>query len=421
MSQFICALLTYSVICCSLAKSNEFVTTSEFVKKQSENKLLANIVRNKNSSKLSYLNSVVSGNEKFDRSDKQSRASDQRLESESKDNSSCCGSKYGSNSSMRPDSYYSRIPVENNRYPIKFDERLPVDRYGWQTQGPPAGSTKRPEGGSYSGGVFYEGSIIGDSIRFGSRPNYGSESSRKPSGYDSSVSGEYGYVNNGGYSFSRPTSYGGSVSGGGGYGISGTFANGEEFGPVEPNHSGGHAPSHPNIQAQKAVALKALAGVALIGAAAALATNPVLLPLGVVSGRRKRSNVKDKDAYMNYILANLKSNITKKDENGSETSLTPPCIARFICEIQWNYWFNHRKDIDFFIGKLALERQLNNLLLNNISKELENVRIKKLLKTATIIGSNGGNCNVLTCTLIKNKNLKIYQFLNFRVYKKIVF
>lgn len=100
MSQFICALLTYSVICCSLAKSNEFVTTSEFVKKQSENKLLANIVRNKNSSKLSYLNSVVSGNEKFDRSDKQSRASDQRLESESKDKSSilkiCFGNYFSS-------------------------------------------------------------------------------------------------------------------------------------------------------------------------------------------------------------------------------------------------------------------------------------------------------------------------------------
>ena len=36
------------------------------------------------------------------------------------------------------------------------------------------------------------------------------------------------------------------------------------------------------------MALKALAGVALIGAAAALATNPVLLPLSVISGRRKR-------------------------------------------------------------------------------------------------------------------------------------
>lgn len=44
------------------------------------------------------------------------------------------------------------------------------------------------------------------------------------------------------------------------------------------------------IKILQAVALKALAGVALIGAAAALATNPILLPLGVLStGRKKRS------------------------------------------------------------------------------------------------------------------------------------
>lgn len=44
----------------------------------------------------------------------------------------------------------------------KHNRKNIISRYGWQTQGPPAGSTKRPEGGSYSGGVFYEGSIIGD-------------------------------------------------------------------------------------------------------------------------------------------------------------------------------------------------------------------------------------------------------------------
>lgn len=89
-------------------------------------------------------------------------------------------------------------------------------------------------------------------VRFGSRPSYGSESFRKPGGYDSGVSAEYGYANNGhgGYGFSRPTGYGGSVSSGG-HGISGTFANGEEFGPVEPTHPEGHAPPPPNIQAQK--------------------------------------------------------------------------------------------------------------------------------------------------------------------------
>ena len=39
----------------------------------------------------------------------------------------------------------------------------------------------------------------------------------------------------------------------------------------------------------QAIALKALAGVALIGAAAALESNPVLLPLSVISGRKRRS------------------------------------------------------------------------------------------------------------------------------------
>ncbi|KAJ8676380.1 hypothetical protein QAD02_012167 [Eretmocerus hayati] len=52
------------------------------------------------------------------------------------------------------------------------------------------------------------------------------------------------------------------------------------------------------LQTQKAVALKALAGVALIGAAAALASNPVLLPISVISAaaagrRRKRSTESD--------------------------------------------------------------------------------------------------------------------------------
>lgn len=110
-----------------------------------------------------------------------------------------------------------------------------------------------------------------------------------------------------------------------GYGISGILANGDEFGPAEPNYPEGTVPSVPNIQAQKviplqpvtnkilsgsfrqAVALKALAGVALIGAAAALATNPVLLPIGIVSGRRKRSNLREGDTRMKYISRILES------------------------------------------------------------------------------------------------------------------
>lgn len=63
------------------------------------------------------------------------------------------------------------------------------------------------------------------------------------------------------------------------------------------------------------MALKALAGVALIGAAAALASNPVLLPIGIVAGRRKRSETfsvsEETDFQMDYILHMLKANLAK--------------------------------------------------------------------------------------------------------------
>lgn len=83
--------------------------------------------------------------------------------------------------------------------------------------------------------------------------------------------------------------YGGSYpsSSGGGYGLSGgghSIGGGGTFVPA--GHSGGGY--------NKALALKGLlipiAGVALLGAAAALAkSHPVLLQLGVVSGKKKRS------------------------------------------------------------------------------------------------------------------------------------
>lgn len=61
--------------------------------------------------------------------------------------------------------------------------------------------------------------------------------------------------------------------------------------------------------------MKALAGVALIGAAAALASNPVLLPIGIVAGRRKRSESFPEeepiDFQMDYILNTLKGDLAK--------------------------------------------------------------------------------------------------------------
>jgi len=53
----------------------------------------------------------------------------------------------------------------------------------------------------------------------------------------------------------------------------------------------------------------------LIGAAAALASNPVLLPIGIVTGRKKRSETfpedEQTDFQMDYILYMLRENLAK--------------------------------------------------------------------------------------------------------------
>nr|XP_034177995.1 uncharacterized protein LOC117603201 isoform X2 [Osmia lignaria] len=398
-----CILLTTTLVSCAFV---EKTTSSEFVKNQSiDDKQLMNIVRAKNSSNPKSNDSNV-----YDKSlDKQSRTVNHRLQLDTR-GSSCCGSRYDSSIPTRPDSYYNKIPANGDRYSSKYGERLPADRYGWQTQGQPpgwSGNIGRPGSGSYLGSSLFQGSQGGD--RFGSRPNYGDENSRKPGGYESTSSGGYGY-GHGGYGSGRPTGYGGSTSNGG-YGISGTFANGDEFGGAEANYPEGNAPSHPNIQAQKAVALKALAGVALIGAAAALAANPILLPLGIVPGRRKRSSlsIKDEDLYMDYILKALKANSTKvyNNQGGKKMSISPNCIARLTCEVQKRYWSDPKKKDDIFKERKELERRFTNLILNNIpNAEAVDARIRKLIKAATVVASNGWHCNTFTCTLIKTTEAK---------------
>lgn len=84
--------------------------------------------------------------------------------------------------------------------------------------------------------------------RFGSRPSYGGDSTRRPGGYE--LAG-YGY-GNGGYGSGRPSGYWGPAASGG-YGTSGTLVNGDEFGPMEPSFPEGGAPPHPNIQTQKVI------------------------------------------------------------------------------------------------------------------------------------------------------------------------
>ncbi|XP_078053712.1 uncharacterized protein LOC144479081 [Augochlora pura] len=291
-----------TIVCYAHCEKTKYNLTDQPTNKEPVgDKLFINIVRGRNASNPQH---STNDTEAYDRSlEKQSRATIHRVESDSRDKlhmlegSSCCGPRHAaSGSSVRPDNYHKN-PADADRHSTRYGERLPVDRYGWQGQPPDSnGITRRPAGGNHPGNS-YEGD------RFAFRPSYASESTRRPGGYETGFSGGYSYGSGGygGYSGGRPSSSSGSSSA---YGISGSLANGDEFGPAEPNFPEGSAPTVPNIQTQKAVALKALAGVALIGAAAALATNPVLLPIGIVSaGRKKRSNLstEEEDARLERI------------------------------------------------------------------------------------------------------------------------
>ncbi|XP_030757440.1 uncharacterized protein LOC115883244 [Sitophilus oryzae] len=128
-------------------------------------------------------------------------------------------------------------------------------------------------------------------------------------------SGPSGYGHSGNYdglyggNLYRPSSYGSSY--GSHYGPS--YGPSSEGGYIEPHHS--YIPEHEGHQGggiQKALALKKilipLAGLAILGAAAVASTNPVLLQLGVVNGRKRRSIVPEDKYSANPILKSRKIN-----------------------------------------------------------------------------------------------------------------
>ncbi|KAG7188579.1 hypothetical protein KM043_008209 [Ampulex compressa] len=382
-----------------LSEKKEHSEASEIPrKKANEDRLLANIIRSKNSSTILHPKSDVDGgNDK--NADKKPRTVNR-------------GSPYGSGSSSRPDSTYSRPTSDGGRFPPHYGDRLHVDRFGWQTQGrPQSGSTGRPGsyGGTYSGNGVYAGNQAGD--RYSPRPVYGAENSGRPGGlgHGSGGGGGYSYSDPGygGHGSSRPTGYGGAV-GSGSYGVTGTFADGDEFGPEDPNFPEGGGPPPPeNIQTQKAVALKALAGVALIGAAAALATNPVLLPIGLVAGRRKRSELSyvEDDPQTDYVLKLLR-NYSKVQVNGSSRRLiiSPRCVLRLSCEMQRKYMKDLKRNVDVFKGNQEWERSITNLIRDDVrSIDSANSSVRKLIRIGVGVASKSGNCDIFTCNFIKNR------------------
>ncbi|XP_018369987.1 PREDICTED: uncharacterized protein LOC108765665 [Trachymyrmex cornetzi] len=400
-------------VCCTLAEKSDNKTTIENSKNlsNSKDKFLANAIRGKNLSELALDNIDDEETKKTDKKPRTVLHRDSSLER----GSSCCSSKYSSSELARPDYNYNRIPSEAGRYSSQYSERQPIDRYGWQTQGRPPGSIGNDRPGGGSGNGVYAGSQLGD--RYGPRPasetanrpitlgygsgNNGGYNSGNNGGYNSGNGGGYGYVVSGYGGYGRPTGHGGSINT---YGISGTLADGDEFGPNDASYPDASTPQG-NIQAQKAIALKALAGVALIGAAAALASNPVLLPIGFVSGRRKRSETFTEEEpanfQMDYILYMLRENLAKIQKEGSSSRLviSPRCVARLTCEIQKDYLSDVGKDVEILNNR---KYHLTNLIRNNVlSTSTVSTSVKDLIKLAVGVASKNESCDVFTCNYIR--------------------
>ncbi|XP_047371305.1 uncharacterized protein LOC124957877 [Vespa velutina] len=401
--QYFLIFFIFFIVCHGLSEEREYSSTDELLKKQfTEDRFFPNIVRDRNSSK-GFQTKNNENNSDDKNTDKKARTVIRGSPSLESRGSNCCGNRHGSGSSSRPD--YNRIPSENNHYSSSYGDRN-VDRHSWQIPIRPMSSnigSERPNVGSYSGSYggngAYSGTYAGD--RYGQRPSYGSESSNRPgSNYNSADAGGYGY-GNGGYG-----SYGGTRPG---HGITATLENGNDFNPDEPDIPDNNVPQYPgsNIQTQKAVALKALAGVALIGAAAALATNPVLLPIGIVSGRRKRSEITSADNdIMNYVLQMIATNFSQTYDNGrfeNKKYVSPKCVARLTCEIRKDYMIDITEDIkNQHDGKIT-KIQFNKLIQNNVlNAETIDNSVKELIKMALTVSSNRGNCGVFACNFRRN-------------------
>ncbi|XP_048507174.1 keratin, type I cytoskeletal 9-like isoform X2 [Athalia rosae] len=382
-----------------------------------------------------------------------------------------------SQSDRRPNVYGYGDSSDGGRYPDRPSRRPGADRYGSSySQGLTGGGLGRPEGDLYgsggSGGSYpsrygpirggsYGGGSDGDRYG-GTRPSFGGG---PPSGPGAGSSGLYGRPSfsaggsnsyggfgsqNGGSAGAFGSGYGagagsygaggsgGYEGGGGGGGISGGFGTGGfgggsfgggsgigGFGSYDHFGGGGDygvgdggggmgLPSEAHIKTQKALALKALAGVALIGAAAALATNPVLLPLGVAHGRKKRSAADD---FWNehplmllkgYISQIPRSDIKKEDILVlSKFLASRKCVAKLACEIQREYFADlaRYKDVGDREnrGENSIYHNLEQRFMdfNVLNNSYVNEHLKKEIKLALAIGARDGNCKIFPCALSK--------------------
>ncbi|XP_044597685.1 uncharacterized protein LOC123274208 isoform X1 [Cotesia glomerata] len=304
----------------------------------------------------------------------------------------CCGSRIETlgrpESTLQPTTRASDI----NRYPDRYGNR-PDDRYNnWQSV--------RPSSSTNSG--VYGNSGNQPDRRFGYRPSYhDSEYGRpgnKPSynyGYGYGGYGDSGSFASQGFDLShRP---GGIFFTGSnrhpGYGIHGVLEGQDEF-PAEGSAM------KPNIQTQKAVALKALAGVALIGAAAALAANPALIPVGVLAAGRKRRSIEPDQSFNllqfpEQFIRDHIPGVYEDDEAANRFWESPQCVARLTCEVQNEYLKaisknpNLRKDVQHRLKEL-IDSQI-------LSVDYVNQSMKMLTKIARNATPTNGKCEIFAC------------------------
>lgn len=325
----------------------------------------------------------------------------------------CCGPASGP---VRPEGVRkSGADNERDKHP-RYGPYPDEGRFSWQ-------SSNHPSGYEDNGGrpLGYRRPYAGSettSERF-QRPPYGSENNKgnlnlgvdKFSNKFGALGNKFGLGNkfaNLGDKFGIGNKFGSSYYGENEYGRPG-YSDGPELGNQESGF-GDNTPQPPaNFATQQAVALKALAGVALIGAAAALATNPVLLPLGAIAGRRKR----DLEDRLNKELSNFPLKILQNyaskipgNTNGPDFSITPYCVARLACEVQKDYITDLKKHEDILKGDKNTFHDLEHWFMSLIQKNILDAdyvdgSMKKLIKLATLVGSEGRDCTVFTCSNIK--------------------
>ncbi|XP_051155425.1 uncharacterized protein LOC127277991 [Leptopilina boulardi] len=319
----------------------------------------------------------------------------------------CCGPNNGPSRSegVRKSSSEN----ERDKYP-RYGPYPDEGRFSWQSSNHPSeyednGGRPGSYRGPYAGSESY-------SERF-KKPQYGNENNKGNLNFGGldKFSGKFGSILNNKFGFANKFGIGNKFGyyGDGEYGRPGYQEN-TDLANQESGFGGDNTPQPPaNFATQQAVALKALAGVALIGAAAALATNPVLLPISAIAGRRKR----DLEDQFNKELSNFPSKILKNyatkipgNNNGPDLSITPQCVARLACEIQKDYITDLKKNKDILKEDKNsfhdMERWFMSLIQKNIlDADYVDGSMKKLIKLATLVGSEGRDCTMFICSNVK--------------------